>query len=88
MKIKEGYLLRTIADTNIIVPVSERVIEFKGMIALNDVSAEIWRFLETEREYSEIVDFMVSSYDIEKEAAEKDLDALLKQMNDSGVLES
>jgi hypothetical protein len=87
MRIKKGYLLRTIADTNIVVPVSERVIEFKGMITLNDVSANLWRFLEEEREYDEIVDFMVSEYEIDRETAGKDLDVLLAHMESSGVLE-
>lgn len=86
MKIKDGYLLRTIADTNIVVPVSERVIEFKGMITLNDVSADIWRFLETEREYDEVVDYMMTEYGISKETATEDFSALLAQMEQSGVL--
>ncbi|MCL2252964.1 MAG: PqqD family protein [Lachnospiraceae bacterium] len=86
MKIKDGYLLRTIADTNIVVPVSERVIEFKGMITLNDVSADIWRFLETDREYDEVIDYMISEYNIDRDTASKDLKALLKHMEDSGVL--
>jgi len=86
MKIKDGYLLRTIADTNIVVPVSERVIEFKGMITLNDVSADIWRFLETEREYDEIVGYMMAEYGINKETAEEDLSGLLAQMEKSGLL--
>jgi hypothetical protein len=87
MKIKNGYLLRKIADTNIVVPVSERVIEFKGMITLNDVSAKIWGFLESEREYEEIIDFLVSEYNISRETADNDLKKLLAHMEDSGVLE-
>ncbi len=31
MKIKEGYLVREIANCYIVVPVGERVIEFKGL---------------------------------------------------------
>jgi len=87
MKIKEGYLLRTIADTNIVVPVAERVIDFKGMIVLNDSTAAIWRFMEKGREYGEIVDYMISTYDIDKETAQKDLNAWLKQMEDRGILD-
>jgi hypothetical protein len=88
MRIKDGYLLRTIADTNIVVPVSERVIEFKGMITLNDVSANVWRFLEKDREHDEIVDFLINEYDIDRETAEKDLDDLLAHMEVSGVLQA
>jgi len=87
MKIKSGYLLRTIADTNIVVPISERVIEFKGLITLNDVSADIWRFLETDKSFSDIVTYMTNEYNIDKQTAEIDLKILLKQMEDNGLLE-
>jgi len=87
MKIKSGYLLRTIADTNIVVPISERVIEFKGLITLNDVSADIWRFLETDKSFDEIVTYMTNEYGIDKETAEKDLTVLLQKMEDNGLLE-
>ena len=88
MKIKDGFLLRTIADTHIVVPVAERVIEFKGMVILNDVSAHIWRFLETERERSDVADYLVASYGIDKATAEKDSEMLLKQMEEGGFLDT
>lgn len=80
-------MLRTIADTNIVVPVAERVIDFKGMITLNDVSANIWRYLEEEHGYDEVIDFMVSEYNIDKETADQDLKVLLKNMEENGVLD-
>ena len=88
MKIKDGYLLRTIADTHIVVPVAERVIEFKGMMILNDVSANIWEFMADDREYDDILAFILSTYEVDRETAQKDLDALLKRMEESGVLVS
>ena len=87
MKIKDGYLLRTIADTHIVVPVAERVIEFKGLMTLNEVSAAIWEFMQTDREYQEILDYILSEFEVEKETAAEDLDKLLEQMEKSGVLE-
>jgi len=87
MRIKEGFILRTIVDTHIVVPVAERVIEFKGMITLNDVSEKVWDFLQTERSYDDILEYILSIYDIDKDTAAKDLNELLDLMENSGVLD-
>ena len=87
MKIKDGYLLREIADTYIVVPIAERVAEFKGMMTLNAVAAEVWGFLKTDRSYEEILGHVLSVYDIDEKTADEDLKKLLKQMESSGVLE-
>lgn len=39
MKIKEGYLLREVAGSNIVVPIGEGELNFSGVITLNDVGA-------------------------------------------------
>ena len=46
MKIKEGFVLRTIAGSNIVVPVGAASIDFNGMITLNDSGAFLWKELE------------------------------------------
>lgn len=46
MKIKEGYLLREVAGSNIVVPIGEGELNFSGVITLNDVGAFFWRNLE------------------------------------------
>jgi len=87
MKIKDGFIQRTIGDTNIIVPVAEMVIEFKGMITLNNISADIWNFLSVDKSYDEVLEHILSSYDIDRDTAKSDLDRLLNHMESSGVLE-
>ena len=87
MKIRDGFILRTIADTNIVVPVADRVIDFKGMITLNEVSAKLWEFMQTDRSYDEVLDYMLSTYEIDRETATNDLNELLDQMENGGVLE-
>ena len=87
MKIKDGFILRNIADTYMAVPVAQRVIDFKGIITLNAISASIWEFLKDEKEYSEILDFITSSYEVDEETAKKDLDEFIIEMKKGGVLD-
>ena len=86
MKIKEGFLLRTIADTHIVIPVAEKVIEFQGMMTLNEVTATIWEFLQSDRSFDDILEYMLSVYEIDRETADSDLRELLEQMESLGVL--
>ena len=87
MKIKSGYLLRTIADTHIVVPIAERVIEFKGMMVLNDVSAKMWEFMQEDKTFDEVVEHILSIFDIDEATARDDIAVMLEQMEASGVLE-
>jgi len=86
MKIKDGYLLRTVADTHVVVPIAERVIEFKGMMILNEVSACIWEFLREERGHEEVIEHILSTFDVDRETAEADFMEFLGKLENSGVL--
>ena len=86
MKIKDGYVLRTIADEHIAIAVGERAVEFSGMIALNETTANIWRFLQEDRKFEETLSHMLSLYDIDEETAGSDLKKLLAYLEANGVL--
>jgi len=87
MKIKEGFLLREIANTHVVVPVAERVIDFKGMMILNGVSPAIVEYMREHRTQEEILAYILDEFDIDKETAENDLNKLIDQMEANGVLD-
>jgi len=87
MKIKDGYILRSIADANIVVPIGDRIIEFNGMMTLSDISAKVWEYLQEDRTFDELLAYILSIYDIDEETARGDLKKLIEQMDSSGVLE-
>ena len=87
MRIKDEYVLRRIADENIVIAVGEKVVEFSGMIAINDTTARIWEYLCEERTFDEVLGHVLSLYDIDEETAKSDLAKLIAQMEASGVLE-
>lgn len=87
MKIKEGYLIREIAGCNIVVPVGERVIEFKGIMTLNDTGSFIWRCILSDITYDQLLSEILDEYEIDEETARADLDEFLGCARESGVLE-
>lgn len=86
MKIKDGYLLRQVAGSNIVVPVGEGSIDFSGVITLNEVGAFIWQILEKGADKQEILDKMLAEYDVSKETAEKDIDEYIEKLRGAELI--
>ena len=67
MKIKEGFVLRNVAGSNVICAVGARSREFKGIIELNDSSSFLFnKILEGASSIDELVKLMLDEYEIDK----------------------
>lgn len=86
MKIKEGYLLRQVAGSNIVVPVGDGSIDFSGVITLNEVGAFIWQILENGADKQEIVNKMLEEYDVSREIAEKDVEEYIEKLRGAELI--
>jgi hypothetical protein len=87
MKVKKGFLLREIGDSHIIVPIGERVIEFKGLMTLNDTGCFIWQCLANDISYEQLLSSVLEEYAIDQSTARADLDEFLNAARESGALE-
>lgn len=87
MKVKQGYLVRKIAGCYIVVPIGERVIDFKGIMTLNDTGNFIWKCLSDDILYSQLLSSILNEYEIDEDTAKADLDEFLNKARESGVLE-
>lgn len=87
MRIKKGFLVREIAGCNIVVPVGERVIDFKGIMTLNDTGSFIWKCLSEDIAYDQLLSLILEEYEIDEATARADLDELLNTARESGILE-
>lgn len=87
MKIKKGFMLRTVGERNIVVPVGAASLEFNGMITLNETGAFIWKKLSLGCEYEELISAILLEYDTTEEEAKAGADALLAQIRKENLLE-
>ena len=46
MKLEKEFVLREIAGDYVIIPVGKTVIEFNGLITVNEVGVSIWNMLQ------------------------------------------
>ena len=87
MKTKKGFMLRKVADKNVVVPIGQASVDFNGIINLNDTGAFLWSILSKGCTYDELVSSVLSEYDVNEDIAKRDIHAFLKTARDADVIE-
>ena len=54
---------------------------------LDEVSTDLWKFLEPGRTVEELVDYLVSEYDVERETAQTDMLEFVEKLHEEGLLQ-
>ncbi len=86
MKIAEGFILKNIAGTNIVVPVGANTVTFKAVITLNDSGAFLWQQLSEDKTEEELVMAMLSEYDVDRQTAETDVAEFIENLTKAGLI--
>ena len=70
------------------IPTGQSALEFNGIIALNSISAEIWKLLQENADREKILSCILDEYDVTEEIAAADLDDFLGQLQQLGILDA
>ena len=87
MKIKKGFILRNVASTHIVVPVSQNILNYKGMLSLNETGAFLWAALEKGTDRAGLLAALLAEYEVPQEGAQADLEEFLARVEAIGALE-
>ncbi len=87
MKIKDGFLLRPLADTHVVVPVGQAALDLRGMITLNGTGAFLWKALETEQTEQALIDALLAHYQVTQETAAADVARFVELLRANELLE-
>lgn len=87
MKTKKGFMLRSVADTHIVVPIGQASVDFNGLITLNETGAFLWEHLSEGCSYDELLNALLSEYDVAEDEARKGIDSFLETARNAGVIE-
>ena len=86
MKLEKEFVLREIAGDYVIIPGGKTVIEFNGLITVNEVGVSIWNMLQNEVTFDQIVQGILNEYEVEESVAREDIREFLDQLIDGGIL--
>jgi len=87
MKIKKGFVLRPTLGYTVAIATGELADKFKGMIKLNETSADIWRWIDEGLSREEVISRFCRTYGVSESVASCDVDATVENMEKAGVFE-
>lgn len=85
MKLKEGFVLRTISEQTVVLPTGGDL-DLSMMIKLNDTGRFLWEHLEQGAEQEELVEAMLQEYDITREKASEYVEGFIEKVKENGFL--
>ena len=86
MQIKEGFMMRKVADHCVVVPVGNEVVDFNGMINLNEPGALLFELLQKGCSREDLIQTLLDTYEVTREQCERDADLFLDKLKKAGLL--
>ena len=87
MKVKSDFILRKISDSFVVVPVGDAVVDFSGLINLNESGAMLFELLQKGAEESDLVEALLGEYKVDRATAEADVKRFVAKVKDADILE-
>ena len=89
MKIKDGFILRSICGEFIVVGEGLAQVNFNKMLSLNESAAYLWKEVEG-KEFTpeDLVQLLLDKYDVSREQAAADVEKLTATRVKEGVVEA
>ncbi len=86
LKVKEGFVLRTVAKQHVVVPTGEDSVNFNGVITLNDSGKALFEMLKEGTDEASLIKKLTDTYDVDPARAKDDVDAFLTTLKEKNVL--
>ena len=86
MKIAKGFELKNIADTYVIVPTGDNILDFSALITINETGAFIWNLLLNDADMESVVASLCAEYDVEESVAREDAAEFVNILKENKVL--
>ena len=85
MRIKDGYALRKVADTGVVVPLDE--MDCNQLMTLNQSGIDLWEMLLEDTDMDTLVKTLTDRYEVSEETAARDIRFFLDKLSEAGLLD-
>ena len=88
MRIKEGFVLRTIRNNHVVIGEGIDQVNFNRMLNLNDPAAYLWKkAIGKDFTTGELVNYLLERYDVSEDIAREDSSAWVETLKAQGIIE-
>ena len=87
MKKREGFSIRKVANSFVIVPTGANLVDFSAMITVNDTGAFLWEKLSEDITIEELTDSLCKEYDVDEKTARADVEEFTSVLKEKKVIE-
>jgi hypothetical protein len=88
MKIKKDYVIKTIGEDIVVVPIKDEAISFNGIITLNKTGKFLFESLQKQDlSKEELLESILDNYDVSEEKASQDIDIFINKCEKQGLME-
>ncbi len=89
MKIKNNFVMKNVAGSNVVVPTGEAMMDFNGMMTLNETGAFLWDKMQEDVTLEALAEAMCKEYEgITEEEAMADIKEFVATLNEKGVIDN
>lgn len=88
MKVQKEFVLREIAGDYVIIPTGKTALTFNGLITVNEVGADLWKMLQSDVTFEDLLQGILSEYDVDEETAREDIREFLDTLIRGGILDA
>ena len=86
MKIKEGFILREVAGSFVVVAVGDAVKTFNGIITLNETGAFLWKALEKGATEQDLLSALLAEYDVAESVAKEHVKKFIAKLTEAKLV--
>ena len=87
MKLKGEFMMRELLGDTILIPIGETALTYNGIIWLDPVGAEIWRWILQGASKEQLLENMIQNFEVEEETAKQDLENFLEDLRRNGFVD-
>ncbi|QLY39860.1 PqqD family protein [Hujiaoplasma nucleasis] len=86
MKIKSDYVIKSIGEDIVVVPVKDEAVRFNGIISLNKTGQFLFKTLQNyDLEEGDLLKIVLDTYDVDEARAKKDIHTFIKKCQKHGL---
>ncbi|MBE6749576.1 MAG: PqqD family protein [Ruminococcaceae bacterium] len=86
MKRNEEFVLRELADKNVLIPFGKKALDFNGVITINDTAKFLWERSEDEIVPEKLADALVEEFGIDLNTANEAVKVFIEQLREAGCI--